>query len=213
LHILHVSTAKELTLFDSGPVENKKITAEVCVHHLWFDDSDYERLGNRIKWNPAIKTAHDRKELLKGLLADKLDVVATDHAPHTLEEKSSVYTRSASGGPMVQHSLVAMLELHFSGKLTLEDIVTKMSHAPAKLFKIDRRGFLQPGYYADIVLIDLKRSETVTQESVLYKCKWSPFEGQTFQSTVTHTFVNGNLVYENGILHEIAKGKALVFNR
>ncbi|MFA6404309.1 MAG: dihydroorotase [Salinivirgaceae bacterium] len=213
LHVLHLSTSKEISLFDSGPIENKRITSEVCVHHLWFDDSDYERLGNLIKWNPAIKTAHDRKELLKGLLSDRLDVIATDHAPHTLGEKTSDYSHSSSGGPMVQHSLIAMLELHFGGKLTLEDIVNKMCHAPAKLFKIDKRGFLRPGYYADIALVDLKKHNTVTNESILYKCKWSPFEGQTFQSTVTHTFVNGNLIFENGTIHEIANGKPLEFNR
>jgi len=213
LHVLHLSTAKEISLFDAGPIENKRITAEVCVHHLWFDDSDYERLGNLIKWNPAIKTARDKKELLKGLLSDRLDVIATDHAPHTIEEKTSVYTRSSSGGPMVQHSLIAMLELHFGGKLTLEDIVNKMCHAPAKLFKIEKRGFLEPGYYADIALIDLKRPFTVTKDSLFYKCKWSPFDGQSFQSSVTHTFVNGNLIFENGTIHEIANGLPLTFNR
>lgn len=213
LHVLHLSTAREMTLFDAGPVESKKITGEVCVHHLWFDDSAYETYGNRIRWNPAIKTRDDKEALLNALLNNKLDVVATDHAPHTLDEKMNTYMKSASGGPMVQHSLVAMIELYKQGKLTLEDVVLKMCHAPARLFKITKRGFIREGYFADLVLVDLNESFTVGPENIRYKCKWSPFEGTTFNSKVTHTFVNGKLVYHNGIIDDQVRGMALTFDR
>lgn len=213
LHVLHLSTAREMTLFDSGPVENKKITGEVCVHHLWFDDSAYETYGNRIRWNPAIKTRDDKEALLTALLNNKLDVVATDHAPHTLDEKMNSYMKSASGGPLVQHSLIAMIEMYKQGKLLLEDVVLKMCHAPARLFKVNKRGFIREGYFADLVLVDLNESFTVSPENILYKCKWSPFEGTTFNSKVTHTFVNGKLVYHNGIIDDQVRGMALTFDR
>ena len=213
LHVLHLSTAKELSLFGKGPVEQKKITGEVCVHHLWFDDSDYERLGQRIKWNPSIKTSRDKEQLLHALLNNKIDVIATDHAPHTLEEKMRPYTTSASGGPLVQHSLIAMLELSLQGKISIENVVEKMCHAPAMLFRIKERGFIRPGYFADLVLVALNQPHTITNDSLLYKCQWSPFEGVTFQSSVSHTFVNGKLVYDQGQFNETPKGSALVFNR
>ncbi len=213
LHVLHLSTAKEISLFQKGPVEDKKITGEVCVHHLWFDDRDYEKLGQRIKWNPAIKTINDKSELLNGLLADKIDVIATDHAPHTLEEKMRPYTSSASGGPLVQHSLIVMLELCHQGKLSVENVVEKMCHAPAKLFRVKDRGFIRPGYFADLVLVALNQPHKVTKESILYKCQWSPFEEMTFQSSVTHTFVNGKLIFDQGQFNESHKGMALEFNR
>lgn len=213
LHILHLSTARELSLLSYGAVDDKKITGEVCVHHLWFDDRDYIKLGNRIKWNPAIKTQRDKEQLLNALLTHKIDVVATDHAPHLLEEKLNSYTQSASGGPLVQHSLLVMLELFHQGKIKLEEVVEKMCHAPAKLFKIEKRGFIKPGYYADLVLVDLNRPNTVTKETLLYKCQWSPFEGMTFQSTVTHTFVNGKLIYDQGLFHEEFRGTPLTFLR
>lgn len=213
LHILHLSTAKELTLFSSGDISEKKITAEVCVHHLWFDANYYDTLGYKIKWNPAIKTEADKRALIEALKNNKLDVVATDHAPHTMEEKMNLYKNAASGGPLVQHSLLAMLEMHHQNKITLATLVEKMCHAPAKLFKINKRGYLKEGYFADIVLIDLNKEHTVTQENILYKVKWSPFEGQTFHSTITHTFVNGSLVYDNGKIDETIRGKALTFNR
>ncbi len=213
LHILHLSTARELGLFESGSVDKKKITAEVCVHHLWFDESFYDTLGFKIKWNPAIKTQANREALLEALKANKLDVVATDHAPHTLEEKMNKYANSASGGPLVQHSLLVMLEMVKQGKLTLELVVEKMCHAPAKLFRVHNRGYLHEGYFADIVLVDLNSDTTVSPENILYKCKWSPFEGQTFHSKVTHTFINGKLVYNNGVFDENTKGLALTFDR
>jgi dihydroorotase len=213
LHVLHLSTARELALFDAGLVENKKITAEVCVHHLWFDNRDYEKYGYRIKWNPAIKYESDKEALLNGLLLHKLDVIATDHAPHTQDEKTNSYLKSASGGPMVQHSLVAMLEMVKQGKLTLDDVVLKMCHAPATLYKIEKRGFLREGYFADIVLFDLNQEFTVSPENILYKCKWSPFEGTTFHSKVSHTFVNGKLVFDNGQIDETNRGMSLTFMR
>ncbi len=213
LHVLHLSTAREMALFDVGPVETKKITAEVCVHHLWFNENDYEKYGNLIRWNPAIKSNDDKNALLSALLIDKLDVIATDHAPHTLDEKMGNYLKSASGGPLVQHSLNAIIELNKQGKLALEDVVAKMCHAPAKLYKINKRGFLREGYFADIVLVDLNDNYTVSTENILYKCKWSPFEGTTFHSKITHTFVNGNLVYNKGQIDDSYRGKALTFNR
>lgn len=213
LHVLHISTAKELELFEQGTsFENKRITAEVCVHHLWFHDGDYERKGTLIKWNPAIKTQLDRDSLLAGLLNDKLDVIATDHAPHTIEEKQSKYFESPSGGPLVQHSLVAMLEMVHRGKLSLEKVVEKMCHAPARLFGIGNRGFIEPGYKADLVLVDMEREWTVAHSNILYKCGWSPFGGETFHSTVTHTWINGKLVYKEGLFNEMVRGERLEFN-
>ena len=214
LHILHLSTARELDLFDNSiPLEKKKITSEVCVHHLWFHEGDYERLGNLIKWNPAIKSIDDRDELLAGLLDNRLDIVATDHAPHTIEEKQNKYFKAPSGGPLVQHSLVAMLELYHKGKITLEKVVEKMCHAPAICFGVKNRGFIREGYAADLVLLDLSDPWKVDKGNILYKCGWSPFEGVEFQSKVTHSFVNGHLAYENGHFDESVKGERLLFDR
>ncbi len=213
LHILHISTEKELALFQTGRIEDKRITAEVCVHHLWFDSADYLTHGHRIKWNPAVKQKSDKEALMQGLLSDKLDVIATDHAPHLLSEKLNQYTKSASGGPLVQHSLLAMLDFYHQGKITLEQLVHKMSHAPATLYKVNQRGYLREGYYADIVLADLNGKTAVNQDNLLYKCGWSPFEGHEFKAAITHTFVNGSLVYENGHIHKEIKGEALTFNR
>lgn len=199
LHILHLSTAKEMELFDNNiPLSSKRITAEVCIHHLWFSSNDYPTLGNRIKWNPAIKESHHREVLLNALISNRLDVVGTDHAPHTLAEKTETYFKAPSGAPMVQHSLVAMLEMFHRGLLRLETIVEKMCHAPAICYRLEQRGFIRPGYYADLTLVDLNASQTVNSGNILYKCGWSPFEGTTFRSTVTHTFVNGNLVWDQG---------------
>lgn len=198
LHVFHISTAKELKLFDNKlPLKDKKITAEVCIHHLWFNDSDYQKKGTFIKWNPAIKTKKDQDALLKGLLDNVIDVIATDHAPHTKEEKKNVYTKAPSGGPLVQHALPAMLQLHHQEKISLEKIVEKMCHNPAILFQIEKRGFIKEGYKADLVLIDLNSPWAVQPNNTVYKCGWSPFDGVTFKSRVTHTFVNGNLVYNN----------------
>jgi dihydroorotase len=214
LHIFHVSTAAETDLFTNKiPLEEKQITAEVCVHHLWFDDSDYKNKGTLIKWNPAVKTVKDKEGLWKALLDDRLDIVATDHAPHTLAEKNQVYTKAASGGPLVQHALQAMLEAVKNKKITIEKMVEKMSHNPARIFKIDKRGFIRKGFYADLVLVDLNNSETVTKKNILYKCGWSPFEGVTFNSKITHTIVNGNLIYNEGMFDDNIKGKRLIFNR
>jgi dihydroorotase len=214
LHILHLSTAKEMKLFDnSKPLEQKRITAEVCVHHLWFDSSDYPEKGTMIKWNPAIKTAADRDALWKALLDDRLDVIATDHAPHTKEEKTNTYFKASAGGPLVQHSLPAMLDFYHQGKISLERIVDKMCHAPAKCFKVEKRGFLREGYFADLVIVDVNASTKVEKSNILYKCGWSPFEGHTFKSKITHTFVNGNLVYNNGEFYETEKGRRLLFER
>ncbi len=214
LHVLHLSTAKEMELFtDKGKIGKKRITSEVCVHHLWFDDHDYERLGNKIKWNPAIKTRYDKEKLLEALLNDTLDVIATDHAPHTLEEKGNTYTKAPSGGPLVQHSLNVMLELHHQGKISLEKIVQKMCHHPAEIFQVNKRGYIREGYFADLVLLDPKREWIVSKDNILYKCGWSPFEGQKFTGKVTQTFVNGNLVYDEGIFNEDKKGMRLEFNR
>lgn len=213
LHILHLSTAREMSLLNAGPVNSKKITGEVCVHHLWFDQADYKNLGYYIKWNPAIKTLNDKLALQNALIANKLDVVATDHAPHLLSEKLNQYENSASGGPMVQHSLIAMLELYHKKVFTIDTIVNKMCHAPAQLFNIDRRGYLNPGFYADIAIVDLNAPWLVNPDNILYKCKWSPFNNVTFNSKVTHTFVNGQLVYNNGSFTGLANSKPLQFNR
>jgi dihydroorotase len=214
LHILHLSTADELSLLKKDiPSGDKMITAEVCVHHLLFDDSDYFTLGNRIKWNPSIKTRNDREALLRGLIEGSIDVVATDHAPHTLDEKKNRYFKAPSGGPMVQHSLVAMLEFCPKGTLSPTLVVEKMCHAPADLFRIRERGYIRTGYYADCVLVDPQSPWTVSDDNVLYKCNWSPLSGMTFSSRVTHTFVNGNLVFENGTFNEKIKGQRLLFNR
>ncbi|MFN8325536.1 MAG: dihydroorotase [Flavobacteriaceae bacterium] len=214
LHVFHLSTAKEMELFTNKiPLEEKQITAEVCIHHLWFTDEDYETKGNFIKWNPAVKTANDRSKLWEALLDDRIDVIATDHAPHTLEEKSQFYTKAPSGGPLVQHAVVAMIENYHSGKISLEKIVEKMCHNPAKIFKIEKRGFIREGYFADIALIDVNSPWMVSKQNILYKCGWSPFEGTTFKSKITHTFVNGNLVYENGNINEGKHGQRLLFNR
>jgi len=214
LHVFHLSTERETLLFRNDiPLEEKQITAEVCVHHLWFDDSFYKEKGTLIKWNPAIKTKADKKGLWKALLTDKIDVIASDHAPHTLEEKSQVYTKAPSGGPLVQHALLAMLEATHHGILSLEKLVEKMCHNPAILFQIEKRGFIKKGYYADLVLVDLESPQVVTNDSILYKCGWSPFEGSTFNSEITHTFVNGNLMYHQGKFDDENKGMQLTFNR
>ena len=214
LHIFHVSTAKETTLFRNDiPLKDKKITAEVCVHHLTFTDADYETKGTLIKWNPAVKTQKDKDGLWEALLDDRIDVIATDHAPHTWEEKQHVYTKAPSGGPLVQHSLVIMLENFRNGKISLEKIVEKMCHNPAILFQIEKRGFIREGYKADLVLVDLKENFTVSKENILYKCGWSPLEGTEFHSKVTHTFVNGHLVFENGKVSEGKFGERLLFDR
>lgn len=213
LHILHISTAREVALFEKDiPLERKMITAEACVHHLWFSDSDYARLGNLIKWNPAVKTEADREGIWKGLLEGRIDVIATDHAPHTLEEKLRPYAAAPSGGPLVQHSLVAMLECFKQGRITLEQIAHKMAHAVATCFRIRERGFVREGYYADLVLVDLNKPFTVSKPQLLYKCGWSPFEGVTIGASVTHTFVNGQLVYENGTIRESGPGQRMQFN-
>ncbi len=213
-HVFHVSTGKETELFRNDiPLEDKKITAEVCIHHLWFSEEDYDTKGTLIKWNPAVKTAADRDQLWEALLDDRIDVIATDHAPHTLKEKKNVYTSAPSGGPLVQHALPAMLEYYHSGRISLEKIVEKMCHNPAKLFQVKNRGFIKEGYYADLVVLDLKDSWTVTKENIAYKCGWSPFEGNSFKSKITHTFVNGHLAYENGNFSEERKAMRLTFNR
>ncbi len=210
LHILHLTTEAETHLFRNDiPLTQKNITTEVSVHHLWFTDKDYQRLGTLIKWNPAIKTEKDKKGLLKALIEDKIDLVTTDHAPHTLEEKQKPYFQSMSGAPMVQHSLNIMLEFYKQGLISLEKIAEKMCHNPATLYHIEKRGFIREGYFADLTLVDLDSSWTVTKENLLYKCGWSPVEGTTFQTKVTHTFVNGNLVFANGVFDETTKGKAL----
>ncbi|MFD0701015.1 dihydroorotase [Myroides pelagicus] len=214
LHVFHVSTAKETELFRNDiPLKDKKITAEVCVHHLWFSDKDYESKGNFIKWNPAVKSAADREGLWKALLDDRIDVIATDHAPHTLEEKSKPYGQAPSGGPLVQHALIALLEAAREGKITVEKIVEKTAHNPATLFQIEKRGYLREGYHADIVIVDPEVDWSVDKSNVLYKCGWSPFEGTNFHSKVIHTFVNGSLVYSNGKLSDTHAGQRLLFDR
>ncbi len=213
LHILHLSTADEMKLFSSGKIQEKRITGEACVHHLWFDDSDYEKLGSKIRWNPAIKTKFDRKALIQALNNDVIDVIGTDHAPHTPEEKSGTYFESPSGAPLVQHSLTAMLELWHRKIFSLEKIVEKMCHNPAELFNIDKRGFIREGYKADLVLIDPEHEWMVSGNNILYKCGWSPFEGFAFRSKVVKTFVNGNLVYNHGEINNHHRGQPLVFER
>lgn len=214
LHVFHLSTGIETDLFTNAiPLEEKKITAEVCIHHLWFSDEDYQNKGAFIKWNPAVKTQKDREQLWEALLDDRIDVVATDHAPHTLEEKDNPYTKCPSGGPLVQHALLAMLEKEKEGMISKPKIVEKMCHNPAKLFDLDRRGYIREGYYADLVQIQEGVSQMVEKSNVLYKCGWSPFEGTTFHSKVMRTFVNGHLAYDNGIFSEKRNAKRLTFNR
>jgi dihydroorotase len=214
LHVFHLSTAKETHLFRNDiPLEEKQITAEVCIHHLWFNDKDYAKKGTHIKWNPAVKTEEDRLGLWEALLDDRIDVLATDHAPHTLEEKNNKYLSAPSGGPLVQHAIPAILEKVKEGVISLEKAVEKMCHNPAKLFQIEKRGFIKEGYFADLVLIDTNKPQTVSKDNILYKCGWSPFEGTTFSSTITHTFVNGNLMYNNGVFDDKTKGERITFNR
>lgn len=214
LHVFHLSTGKETALFTNKiPLEEKKITAEVCVHHLWFSDEDYETKGSKIKWNPAVKTEKDRTELWEALLDDRIDVIATDHAPHTIDEKEQTYTKAPSGGPLVQHALVSMLEAHHNGKITIEKIVEKMCHNPAKLFQIEKRGYIKAGYFADLVLVDLNHPWTVGKDNIFCHCGWSPFEGNTFKSRISHTFVNGELVYKNFKFYAVKAAKQLTFNR
>ena len=214
LHVFHLSTKKETNLFSNDkPLLEKKITAEVCVHHLWFSEEDYKTKGTHIKWNPAVKSKKDRDGLWEALLDDRIDVIATDHAPHTIEEKRNKYTQAPSGGPLVQHALVALLEMYHNGKISLEKIVEKACHNPAILFQIKERGYIREGYKADLVLVDLKSPWTVHKENILYKCQWSPFEGTTFKSKVTHTFVNGILTYENFKFPNKSIPQRLTFNR
>lgn len=212
LHILHLSTAKETTLLDNKlPLKDKKITGEVCVHHLWFHDGDYALFGNRIKWNPSIKTLADRTALREAVNNDKIDIIATDHAPHLLSEKEGSCLKAASGGPLVQHSLIVMLELAMEGRFTYEKVVDKMAHKPAELFHIDRRGYIRPGYYADLVLIDPNKTWTVSKENILTKCGWSPFEGYTFHHAVDTTWVNGEIVWQDGQIRNNVHGKELKY--
>jgi dihydroorotase len=212
LHILHISTAKETSLFDNKvPLDQKLITAEACVHHLWFNDSDYKRLGTLIKWNPAVKTAQDQSAILEAVLDGRIDVIATDHAPHTFHEKRNHYFKAPSGGPLVQHSLTAMLEFYHQGKISLDAIAQKMAHNPAILFRIQERGFIREGYFADLVLVDLNAPWQVDKTNIVAQCGWSPFEDYTFKSQLTHTFVSGHLAYENGRLNDQKKGKRLSF--
>jgi len=214
LHVFHVSTAKELELFENKTaLDKKQITAEVCVHHLWFNADDYQTKGSLIKWNPAVKSSDDQKELWKALLDDRIDVIATDHAPHTIEEKANKYLNCPSGGPLVQHALVAMFEKYLQGKIAVEKIVEKMCHNPAKIFKIENRGFIKEGYFADLVIVNAHMPWSVKKENILSKCGWSPFEGTNFRSRVTHTFVNGSLVYNNAKVKDIKVGQRLTFNR
>jgi dihydroorotase len=214
LHILHISTEKELQLFTNlFPLKDKRITAEVCVHHLHFTSDDYAELGNRIKCNPAIKAPHNKEALWKGLLDDRLDVIATDHAPHTWEEKNEQYAKAHAGLPLVQHPLLLMLHYYHMGRISLEKIVEKMSHAVANCFQVKERGYIREGYYADLVIVDLNQSYTVSKENILYKCGWSPLEGKQFPATITHSFVNGHLVYGNGVWNESQQGQRLSFDR
>jgi len=214
LHILHLSTAKETQLFSATtPIRDKRITAEVCIHHLWFTERDYERFGSLIKWNPAIKFEEDREVLWNALLDGRIDIVATDHAPHTLAEKNNHYLQAPSGGPLIQHALPAMMKFVQDGKLTVEQLVYKMCHAPAEIFRIHRRGYIRKGYYADLVIVDPDCPWTVSRNNIFYKCGWSPFENQTFPASITHTFVNGRLVYNNGTFNENIRGMRLKFDR
>ena len=214
LHILHISTAKETNLFDNSiPLEKKRITSEACIHHLFFSDDDYAEKKSFIKWNPAVKTKNDRNAVLDAVLDNRIDIIATDHAPHTLEEKKQHYINCPSGGPLVQHALSAMFELVKQNKITVERLVEKMCHNPAVLFQIKNRGFIREGYKADLVLVNTNNPWQVSKKNILYKCGWSPFQGNTFSSSVTHTIVNGNLVYKNGVFNETIKGEALLFDR
>jgi dihydroorotase len=214
LHVLHISTGKEVTLFDPHlPLEQKRITAEACIHHLWFSDEDYEEKGNLIKWNPAVKTKEDRERIWEGVRNGGIDVIATDHAPHTLEEKSKSYSAAPSGGPLVQHSLVALLDMYHEGRIRLDEIAQKTAHNVAILFEIEKRGYIRPGYHADLVLVDLDNPWEVEKSNILSKCGWSPFEGHTFRSKVTHTIVSGHLAYENGTFNESHQGQRLKFSR
>ena len=214
LHILHISTAKELALFENKtPLKQKRITAEACIHHLWFCDDDYKTKGNFIKWNPAVKTMYDRDKIFEAVLNGTIDVIATDHAPHTIEEKQQPYLKAPSGGPLVQHSLQALLDFYHDKKITLQQIARKASHNVADIFDIDKRGYVREGYFADLVLVDLNKPETVSKKNILYKCAWSPFEGHTFKSSIIITFVNGNKVFDRGTFNENVKGKRLLFNR
>jgi dihydroorotase len=214
LHVFHLSTAKETELFTNKiPLKDKKITAEVCIHHLWFSDEDYKTKGSLIKWNPAVKTAKDRDGLWKALLDGRIDVIASDHAPHTIDEKNNPYTSAPSGGPLVQHVFVAMLEAYHQGKISLELIAEKMAHNPAILFNIEKRGYIKVGYHADLVIADLNNPWTVTKDNILYKCGWSPFEGNTFKSRITHTFINGQLAYNNFKVLDVKAGQRLTFDR
>ncbi|MBL6661292.1 MAG: dihydroorotase [Crocinitomicaceae bacterium] len=213
LHVLHISTAKETELFRNNiPLNEKKITAEACVHHLWFSDKDYATKGTRIKWNPAVKSEADREGIWKALLDDRIDVIATDHAPHTIEEKNNYYTQAPSGGPLVQHALLSMMEHVKNGKITIERVVEKMAHSPAILFRIENRGFIREGYFADLVIVAPKHNYHVNKSNILYKCNWSPFEGYEFSSAIDKTFVNGNIVYENNQVVEGTLGMRLSFN-
>lgn len=214
LHVLHISTGKETGLFSNTlPLKAKKITAEACVHHLWFSEEDYATKGNLIKWNPAVKTQEDREAIWKAVLENQIDVIATDHAPHTLEEKGQDYIHAPSGGPLVQHALLAMLEKSIQGVISIERIVEKMAHAPADLFRINKRGYIKEGYYADLVEINPTQKTAVSKNNLLYKCGWSPFEGVTFSHEISRTFVNGCIVYEGGNVIEGSNGKRLLFNR
>ncbi len=213
LHILHISTGKETELFTNAvPLQDKRITAEACIHHLWFSEKDYPEKGNWIKWNPAVKTAADREAIFKAVINGTIDVIATDHAPHTIEEKSKSYLQAPSGGPLVQHSLLAMLQFYHQGKLSLQQIVEKMAHNPSICFKLKQRGFIREGYYADIVLADLNQQLTVSKSNILSKCGWSPFEGYTFNSRITHSIVSGHLAYENGQFNDSKPGERLMFH-
>jgi len=213
LHVLHISTARELALFESGnDISNKRITAEACVHHLYFSEEDYERMGNRLKWNPAVKTAADRAALWEGVNNGRLDIIATDHAPHLAWEKDQDYLKSPSGGPLVQHAMLALLELFHEGRLSLELIAHRTAHQVARCFKIENRGFIREGYFADLVLVNLKKGQIITTEKLLAKCGWSPFEGREFSSTIVRTFVGGNLIYNNGeITPSETRGERLTF--
>jgi dihydroorotase len=214
LHILHISTKDELALFSNDiSLENKRITTEVCVHHLFFNADDYHKLGTKIKWNPAVKSLEHQAALLPALLDNRLDIIATDHAPHTLEEKQNTYFNTPSGGPLVQHALNIMLDFYHKGLITLEQIIEKMCHAPAICFQIDRRGFLDEGYWADLAIVDLNKQWTVAKENLYYKCGWSPLEGQIFTGKVETTIVSGHLAYHNEQFFEEKKGERLLFER
>ena len=214
VHFLHISTAAEAALFENVlPIEQKRITAEACIHHLWFTDKDYENLGSKIKWNPAVKYEKDQEGLIKCLNNNKLDIIATDHAPHTVSEKSGNYFESLSGGPLVQHALPAMFDLFHQGKISLEKIVEKTSHHVAEIYRLNNRGYIREGYFADLVLVDLNQNWKVQPNNILYKCNWSPFENYEFKSKIIQTFVNGNLIFNKGEFNEIANGMRLMFSK